>query len=112
MVVILSSEPCAASEKVKLCKLGDLVSRGLSSCSSIYGKTEYADALAMASLDTLKGRRVAACQRFIINARQHPPLRKVIPSPMYCVNTLFIPAIRDLYLVGVGLLTFDCNKII
>ena len=85
MVVILSSEPCAASEKVKLFKLGVLVSRGLSSCSSIYGETEYADALATASLDTLKGSRVAAYQRFIINAQQYPPLRKVIPSPTYCV---------------------------
>lgn len=83
-MVILSSEARAASEKVKLCKLGDLVSRGLSSCFSIYGKTEYADALAMASLDTLKG-RVAAYQRFIVNARQHPALRKVIPSPTYYV---------------------------
>ena len=39
----------------------------------IFGKTEYADAMAMASLDTLKDRRVAACQRFIINMRQLPP---------------------------------------
>ena len=37
----------------------------------------------MASLDKLKGRRVAACQRFIINERQHPPLMNVIPSPTH-----------------------------
>ena len=48
-----------------------------------FGNTEYADAMAMASLDTLKGRRVAACQKFFINAWQHPPLVKVIPSPTY-----------------------------
>ena len=49
----------------------------------IFGKPEYADAMAMTSLDTLKARRVAACQRFILNARQHPPLMDVIPSPTY-----------------------------
>ena len=49
----------------------------------IFGKTEYADVMAMASLDTLKARRVAACQRFILNARQHPPLMDVISSPTF-----------------------------
>ena len=49
----------------------------------IFGKTVYADAMAMASLDTLKARGVAACQRFILNARQHPPLMDVIPSPTF-----------------------------
>ena len=49
----------------------------------IFGKKEYADAMLMASLDTLKGRRVPASPRFIINVRQHPPLMKVIPSPTY-----------------------------
>ena len=49
----------------------------------IFAKTEYADAMAMASLDTLKARRVAACQRFILNARQHPPLMDVISSPSF-----------------------------
>ena len=39
--------------------------------------------MAMASLDKLKGRRVAACQRFIINERQNPPLMNIIPSPTY-----------------------------
>ena len=47
------------------------------------GKTEYTDAMAMASLDTLKRRRVAACQKFIINALQHLPLMNVIPFPTY-----------------------------
>ena len=36
---------------------------------------------AMASLDKLKGRRVGACQRFIINVRQHPPLMSIDPPP-------------------------------
>ena len=48
-----------------------------------FGNTEYCDAMAMASLDTLKGRQVSAYQRFIINARQHPPFMNVIPSPIY-----------------------------
>ena len=39
--------------------------------------------MAMASLDKLKGRRVAACQRFTINAWQHPPIMNIIPSPTY-----------------------------
>ena len=46
-------------------------------------KEAMSGSMAMASLDTLKGRRVAACQRFIINAQQHPPLMNVIPSPTY-----------------------------
>ena len=37
--------------------------------------------MAMASLDKLKGRRVGACQRFIINVRQHPPLMSIDPPP-------------------------------
>ena len=37
--------------------------------------------MAMASLDKLKGRRVAACQRFNINVRQHPPLMSIDPPP-------------------------------
>ena len=37
--------------------------------------------MAMASLDKLKGRRVGACQRFIINVRQHPPLMSIDPHP-------------------------------
>ena len=49
-----------------------------------FDTTEYADAMAIASLDTVKGRGVADFKRFIINARQHPhPLMKVIPSPTY-----------------------------
>ena len=35
----------------------------------------------MASLDKLKGRRVGACQRLIINVRQHPPLMSIDPPP-------------------------------
>ena len=49
----------------------------------IFGKTEYADAMAMASLDTLKGRRVAACQRFIVNMRQLPPYLRLCPPSTY-----------------------------
>ena len=49
----------------------------------IFGKTVYADAMSMASLDTLKAKRVAACQRFILNARQHPRFMNVIPSPTF-----------------------------
>ena len=37
--------------------------------------------MAMASLDKLKGRRVGACQRFIINVRQHPPLMRIDSPP-------------------------------
>ena len=44
----------------------------------IFGKTEYANAMAMASLGRLKAKRVA-CQRVILNARQHPPLVDIIP---------------------------------
>ena len=46
----------------------------------IFGKTEYADAMAMASFDTLKARRVVACQRFTLIVQQHPALMYVIPS--------------------------------
>ena len=49
----------------------------------ILSKTEYADAIAMASLDTIKATRVVARQRFILNARQHPPFMDVIPSPTF-----------------------------
>ena len=38
----------------------------------IFGETEYADAMAMASFDTLKARRVVACQRFTLIVQQHP----------------------------------------
>ena len=37
--------------------------------------------MAMASLDKLKRRRVGACQRFIINVRQHPPLMSIDSPP-------------------------------
>ena len=46
----------------------------------IFGKTECADAMAKASVDTFKARRVVVCQRFILNVRQHHPLMDVIPS--------------------------------
>jgi len=48
----------------------------------IFGKTEYADAIGH-SLDPFKARRVVARQRFILNARQHPPFMDVIPSPTF-----------------------------
>ena len=34
-------------------------------------------------LDTLKARQGVACQRFILNAQQHPPLMDVTPSPKF-----------------------------
>ena len=34
-------------------------------------------------LDTLKVRQGVACQRFILNAQQHPPLMDVTPSPKF-----------------------------
>ena len=34
-------------------------------------------------LDTLKARQVVACQRFILNAKQLPPLMDVTPSPKF-----------------------------
>ena len=36
--------------------------------------------MAMASFDTLKARRVVACQRFTLIVQQHPALMDVIPS--------------------------------
>ena len=46
--------------------------------------------MSMASLNKLKCRRVAVCQRLIINARQHPPIMNIIPSSTYneCENSL------------------------
>ena len=65
---------------------------------------EYAVAMAMAMarIDTLEVRRVAACQRFNGNgltAREHPPLMNVIPSPTY--HTLVASTIRDPYVAEV-----------
>ena len=57
----------------------------------IFGKIECADAMAKASVDTFKARRVVACQKFIINARQHPTPRNIK------VNIVFVSAIRDPY---------------
>ena len=58
----------------------------------IFGKIECADAMAKASVDTFKARRVVACQKFILNARQHPTPRTIK------VNIVFVSAIRDPYL--------------
>ena len=60
----------------------------------IFGKIECADAMANASVDTFKARRVVACQKFILNARQHTPPRTIK------VTVLFVPAIRDPNLAG------------
>ena len=67
----------------------------------ILGKTEYADAIAMASLDTIKATRIVARQRFILNARNILPSWMLFPPPRSLnVNIVFVPAIRDPFLAG------------
>ena len=56
------------------------VERGLENASKSYYRVTF---MAMPSQDKFKGRRVAACQRLIINERQHPPIMNTIPSPTY-----------------------------
>ena len=47
----------------------------------IFGRVDYSEALVLAGLEYLSGRRVGACKRFMATARQMSPLKNIIPSP-------------------------------
>ena len=46
-----------------------------------FGRVDYAEALVLAGLESLRARRVGACKRFMATPRQMSPLKNIIPSP-------------------------------